>query len=174
MPLTIAMIEEKEFKTKVRGYDQEEVDNFLDEVCDQIEAMEREIASLQAKLSKAGQTPVVTAAPVPVPAPMYAPVLEKSPVAVQEDSSEAAQRLLTKAQKVYDDTVAEANAEARRILREAQNGADSEMRGLAAERDALREEVEMLKDAARDYRERFRRLLQDQQHVLESEKALFD
>lgn len=198
MALTIEMIEDKEFKIGLRGYDQKDVDSFLDEVCDQIEAMENEIASLKAKLSRAGQAPAMTAAPaiipapmavqsVPVPAPMAVqpapvpapvpqpiPALPQEEAPAQEDASEAAQRLLASAQKVYDDTVAEANAEAKRILREAQSGADAEINGLTSERDALKAEIEMLKDTARDYRERFRHLLLDQQHVLDSEKALFE
>ena len=32
MAITVTMIEEKEFKTKVRGYDQLEVDEFLDAI----------------------------------------------------------------------------------------------------------------------------------------------
>lgn len=180
MPLTIDMIEDKEFKIKVRGYDQEEVDEFLDEICDQIEAMEKEIAALQAKLNRANQAPAVKAAPIPapvpapMPAPIYAPPQEKPAAFAQEDGSESAQRLLARAQKVYDDTVAEANVEARRILREAQTEAEAGIRELISERDGLKEEIEMLKDTARDYRERFRRLVQDQQHVLDSERALFD
>ena len=34
MAITVTMIEEKEFKTKVRGYDPLEVDEFLDAICD--------------------------------------------------------------------------------------------------------------------------------------------
>ena len=30
MPITVAMIEEKEFKTKIKGYDPVEVDEFLE------------------------------------------------------------------------------------------------------------------------------------------------
>lgn len=189
MPLTIEMIEDKEFKIAFRGYDQEDVDSFLDEVCDQIEAMEKEIAFLQAKLGRIDQAPSLASVPAPaiMPAPMpVQPVPKPAPVLppvysvpregapVQEDASEAAQKLLASAQKVYDDTVAEANAEAKRILREAQSGADEEMRALMMDRDELKAQIEMLKDTARDYRERFRRLLQDQQHVLDSEKALFE
>ena len=37
MAITVAMIEEKEFKIKMRGYDPSEVDEFLDEICDEIE-----------------------------------------------------------------------------------------------------------------------------------------
>lgn len=49
MPITVAMIEEKEFKTKVRGYDPVEVDEFLDDICDEMIVMQEEISNLQAQ-----------------------------------------------------------------------------------------------------------------------------
>ena len=36
MQITIEMIETKEFKTKPRGYDPQEVDEFLDAICDEM------------------------------------------------------------------------------------------------------------------------------------------
>ena len=45
MPITVAMIEEKDFKIKMRGYDPVEVDEFLDEICDEMVAMQDEISS---------------------------------------------------------------------------------------------------------------------------------
>ena len=47
MPITVAMIEEKEFKTKVRGYDPVEVDEFLDEICDEMINMQDRIQELE-------------------------------------------------------------------------------------------------------------------------------
>ena len=52
MPITVAMIEEKEFKTKMRGYDPVEVDEFLDEICDEMVAMQEEISTLQSRLNR--------------------------------------------------------------------------------------------------------------------------
>ena len=48
------------------------------------------------------------------------------------------------------------------------------MEALEEEKAALEKEVEMLKAAARDYRERFMRLVEDQQHVLNAETELFE
>ena len=36
MQITIEMIESKEFKIRPKGYDQQEVDEFLDAICDEI------------------------------------------------------------------------------------------------------------------------------------------
>ena len=60
MPITVAMIEEKEFKTKVRGYDPVEVDEFLDDICDEMIVMQEEISNLQARLAQASRTPQPT------------------------------------------------------------------------------------------------------------------
>ena len=180
MPITVAMIEEKEFKIKLKGYDQVEVDEFLDEICDEMVAMQEEIATLQARLNQAPRanvpyTPVPAPAAVPAPAPIPAPAPAPAAVKKQaEDTSEAAQRLLARAQKVYDETVEEAKAEAEKILKNANARADSGVVALEEERDALQKEVDMLKAAAKDYRERFQRLLEDQQHVLNAETKLFE
>lgn len=180
MPITVAMIEEKEFKIKLKGYDQVEVDEFLDEICDEMVAMQEEIATLQARLNQSSRaaapyTPVPAPAAVPIPAPIPAPAPAPATVKKQaEESSEAAQRLLARAQKVYDETVEEAKAEAEKILKNANARADSGVVALEEERDALQKEVDMLKAAAKDYRKRFQRLLEDQQHVLNAETKLFE
>lgn len=179
MPITVAMIEEKEFKTKMRGYDPVEVDEFLDEICDEMVAMQEEISTLQSRLNQAPRAeapfvPAPAAMPVPAPAPAPVPAPRKAEKAETEEASEAAQRLLVKAQKVYDETLAEAKAEADKILSGAHTRADSGLSDLEEERKALEEEIEMLKAAAKDYRERFERLVEDQQHVLRAETKLFE
>ena len=183
MPITVAMIEEKEFKTKMRGYDPVEVDEFLDDICDEMVALQEEIATLQNRLNQASHaaayTPVpapvaAVPAPAPIPAPAPAPAPAPEPAPKTEDTSEAEQRLLARAQKVYDETVAEAKAEAEEILKNANAKADKGIVALEEERESLQKEIEMLKSAAMDYRERFLRLVEDQQHVLKAETGLFE
>ena len=182
MPITVAMIEEKEFKTKMRGYDPVEVDEFLDDICDEMVAMQEEIATLTQRLSQSPHSPYGSAAvpvpaaaapvPTPVPAPVQPPVQREAPV--REDTSEAAQRLLAQAQKVYDQTIAEAKAKADEILSGASERASMNLEDLEAEKRDLQQEVEMLRQTAKDYRERFLRLIEDQQHILNAETGLFE
>ena len=182
MPITVSMIEEKEFKTKMRGYDPVEVDEFLDEICDEMVAMQEEIATLNQRLSQAqashvnafapAAVPAPAAIPVPAPAPAPAPAAEPAPQ--KEDVSEAAQKLLARAQKVYDETIAEAKAEAKEILDSANNRVSQDIEDLEEEKNALQQQVDTLKAAARDYRERFQRLIDDQLHVLKAETGLFE
>ena len=187
MPITVAMIEEKEFKTKMRGYDPVEVDEFLDDICDEMVAMQEEIATLTQRLNQAAHNPystaampapAVSAAPVPPPAaiPAQQPVqrTQEAPAQAREETSEAAQRLLAQAQKVYDQTIAEAKAKADEILGSANERASKDLEDLEAEKRDLQQEVEMLRQTAKDYRERFLRLIEDQQHILNTETGLFE
>ena len=158
MPITVAMIEEKEFKTKVRGYDPVEVDEFLDDICDEMIVMQEEISNLQARLAQASRTQ------------MYAQPQRDA----NAEASDSAQRLLARAQKMYDDTIAEAKREADSILAnantQAQNGQSA---ALTAECDALRRQVEALRASARSYRDKLLQLLQQQRELLDQNSELF-
>ena len=163
MAVTIQMIETKEFKTVAKGYDPEEVDVFLDDICDQFDEMENEIKSLRASLAKAQ-----AAAATPAPAPVVA-----APAAKQEDSSEAAQRLLRNAQRVSDETIADARSEASKIVADAKAKADSMLQDAQTESARLQGSLDTLRAAANDYRARFKRLVEDQSHLLNAETELF-
>ena len=45
--ITIEVIETKEFHVAARGYNQHEVDEFLDSICDELERIEGEMAALK-------------------------------------------------------------------------------------------------------------------------------
>lgn len=162
MPITVAMIEEKEFKTKVRGYDPVEVDEFLDDICDEMIVMQEEISNLQARLAQASRTQ------------MYAQPAPQPQRDANVEASDSAQRLLARAQKMYDDTIAEAKREADSILAnanaQAQNGQSA---ALTAECDALRRQVEDLRASARSYRDKLLQLLQQQRELLDQNSELF-
>ena len=63
MQITIEMIETKEFKTKPRGYDPQEVDEFLDAICDEMVRQMDQIAALQQQLAAAKAARPVVEAP---------------------------------------------------------------------------------------------------------------
>ncbi|MGG2092840.1 cell division regulator GpsB [Bacillus sp. S13(2024)] len=85
--LTAKDILEKEFKTGMRGYQQEEVDKFLDMIIKDYEAFHKEIEQLQQQNSRLKQeleqqkamaqqvqsqpAPTPAPAPVPTPQPVY-------------------------------------------------------------------------------------------------------
>ena len=45
--ITVDLIAHKEFSISSKGYDQAEVDNFLDDICEEMERMEKEILDLR-------------------------------------------------------------------------------------------------------------------------------
>lgn len=159
MAVTVQMIASKEFKVAPKGYDPSEVDDFLDDICEEMEGMENEIQQLRAALKKAE-----VSAPAAAPAPVAPP---------REDASEAAQRLLRNAQRVGDETIADAKEEADRIIAEAKAKADKMLQNAQTESARLTSGLETLRAAANDYRARFKRLVDDQSHLLNAETELF-
>lgn len=93
MALTVQMIESKEFSRAAMGYNRKEVDEFLDEICDEMDRLHEEIAGLQMRLSKAGQTQVFKPIPGGVPAPSAAaPAFVPAPIEVVEETEEAEEK----------------------------------------------------------------------------------
>lgn len=168
MQITIEMIETKEFKTKPRGYDPQEVDEFLDAICDEMARQLDEIQALQQQLNAAKaarpavEAPTTQVKPVPVkPAP--------SP-AVPDDSF---REILEMAQKVKNETIAAAEAKAAAIVAQAEEEAKNKLGNLTEEKDKLTGEVAALKAAAAEYRTKFESLLQAQQEAMEKASDLF-
>ncbi len=72
--LTAKEILEKEFKTGMRGYNQEEVDKYLDSIIKDYEAFHEEIELLQAEnLRLKKQVEELSKRPQPTTAPSYTP-----------------------------------------------------------------------------------------------------
>src|SRR5919199_575581 len=122
MPLTPQDVRNKEFSSQKglrKGYDEDEVDAFLDEVEAELARLIGEnsdlrsrVQTLQQQLAAAQSArPERTAAPPPVAVPQGEPV------------EQAALRTLQMAQRTADQTVAEARSEAEKITAEARSRA---------------------------------------------------
>ncbi len=147
--LTADDVLNKKFQpTKFReGYDQDEVDDFLDEVVNTLRALDAENSELKAKLEAAErrlqeapsaapaaeqstqQMPAVAESPVepePEPEPQPAPVPAYAAPAPQtaQGEPESATGLIALAQRVHDEYVSNGKAEAERILAEARAEAE--------------------------------------------------
>lgn len=118
MTLTPADVEQKTFSTALRGYELNEVDDFLDEVVATIKGLQDELADAKAKLA-AGGAAVATAA------------VDESAVG----------RVLVAAQETADRLVSDAQSEAERILSEARAEAAAHEAEKAEQKAAV--EVEM-------------------------------
>lgn len=188
--LTADDVLNKKFQaTKFReGYDQDEVDDFLDEVVNTLRELQNENEDLKTKLAAAerriaelSRAGAQQAAPAPKPEPV--PELQKpqptpvvapvAPVAPQRPSEpESATGMLALAQKLHDDYVrsgqeesdrliGEAKSQANRIVREAEETSQRTLGQLEQERSLLERKIDELRVFERDYRTRLKSYLEN-------------
>ena len=141
MPLTPADVRNKQFSTtRLRpGYDEEEVDAFLDEVEVELDRLIQENEELRSKLAESlrGGRPAVSALSSPLADPepemlapetmMPEPEHRPEPVRVSmpsEDNMDTAARVLALAQQTADQAIADARREADETLGRARREAD--------------------------------------------------
>ncbi len=142
--ITIEEIENKEFHLASRGYNQHEVDEFLDSICDELERQEAEIEALKEENNRLQNQAV------PQPAAAQPPVVHMT------DATEGTFReILEMAQRVKDMTIADAQAKAAAIVENAENEAKVRLGNLGEEKDKLEAEIESIRAAAREYKEKF-------------------
>lgn len=135
--LSPADVEQKTFSTALRGYDLDEVDDFLDEIVATFKELNQQLEAARAARDEEAIAP---AAPASVAEPEPEPDQEpEPPAAPREELDESAiGRALVAAQNAADQLLEEAQSQADQILEEAKDQADS----FAAERDAKKREVE--------------------------------
>jgi DivIVA domain-containing protein len=145
--LTAADVEQKTFSTALRGYDLDEVDDFLDEIVATIRQLTEQLE--EARVAAVEAPPVMAPAPEPEPATVVEPeldaVVEPEPepepageVPQPEIDESAIGRALIAAQTAADRLLEDAKANADRIVEEAKTEAD----GWTVEREAKRREAE--------------------------------
>src|SRR4051794_6222051 len=153
MALTPEDVQSRRFKTSFRGYDEEEVDSFLDEVEVELVRLHGESDALRQRLDAA------RAAPPPQP--------------VTSEAEEMLRRTLLLAQRTADETVAAAQAEAEKLVSEASARATSTLQqaeqqaatsiaDLERRRQALEQHIEGLRAFEREYRTRLKAYLEAQ------------
>ncbi len=142
MALTPADIEKKTFSTALRGYDLDEVDDFLDEVVVALKAMETDLTEARARvaeLEKDPGAPPTAVPPPPQPVAPAAPAVDESAVGrALIAAQQAADRIMDDARTDADRTLKESRSEAEQILESARSEADTFNR----ERDEKKAEVE--------------------------------
>ena len=188
--LTADDVLNKKFQaTKFReGYDQDEVDDFLDDVVNTLRGVEGENEELKTKLAAAerriaelsrtgGQgsppAPAKVEAP-PAPAPVVAAAVTPTAPAVSSRANEpeSATGMLALAQKLHDDYVrsgqeegdriiTEAKTQGTRIVREAEETSSRTLSQLEKERSLLERKIDELRVFERDYRTRLKSYLEN-------------
>ena len=155
--ITVDLIAKKEFSISSKGYNKEEVDNFLDAICEEMERMEEEIANLRQQTTSVRPTVPEAAAPS----------------GVTEEQEKSFREVLEMAMQVKDDTIRKAREDAEAIRAKAETEAAERLDGINVEKENLTKQVEGLKITAADYRAKFQALLQEQQEALEKVAELF-
>jgi cell division initiation protein len=154
--ITADMIAEKEFSIESKGYNKNEVDNFLDEICEEMDRLNNEIFDLRQKTTMVRpQAPAENA---------------NAPTGAEESRF---REILEMAAQVKEETIRRAKEDAEAIRMKAETEATERLEGLEAERDDLKTEIENLKQTAADYRRKFEELLHAQQEALEKATGLF-
>lgn len=168
MAITIDDIYDKEFALKGGGYDRDDVDQFLDEICDEMTSMQEKIASLESDLQKA-QDELKTAREAVKPAPVVQaqPAAEETPIAKTSSTLES---ILLSAQRLADEEVDKAKEKAAQIIKDAEDQASRLVDDAQEEKEALTKNMETLRTAAADYRKSFQELLKKYQDMLDSDQ----
>lgn len=154
--ITSNVIAEKEFTIESRGYSKDEVDTFLDLICEEMDRLNNEIQDLRQK------TTMVRPA---------APAAEST--GVSKESEERFREILEMAATVKEETIRKAREDAEAIRLKAETEAGERLNGLVQEQEDLEKEVSALRQAAADYRRQFEELLHAQQEALEKATGLF-
>ena len=194
MALTPEDVVNKRFQsTKFReGYDQDEVDDFLDEVVVELRRLTQENEELKAQLAAGGNAPAaqafkapqaavvpepaaapVAAAPVPVPVPAAVPVAESA------DETAGTTNLLQLARRLHEEHVkegaekrdaliAEGHATAARVVAEAEAKQRAQINALDAARATLEKKIDELRTFEREYRLKLKSYIEGQLRELDS------
>ncbi|MBQ2952960.1 MAG: DivIVA domain-containing protein [Clostridia bacterium] len=156
--LTITDIETKNFRCEAYGYEQRDVDEFLDCICDEMEVLQGEIAELKQQLDYArAETRKAEAASGFV-----------TPAASAPDQT--FREILEMAQRVKDQTIADAQRRAEEIVADATAQAAATLGNLESERDRLQAIVTTLRSRAAGYRDAMFGLMAEHQVALEALK----
>jgi len=202
MALTPEDVVNKRFQpTKFReGYDQDEVDDFLDEIVVELrrlnqenDELRRRISELQSSGAEGQAVPApVAAAPAPVveeKAPEPAPKKEEpakeeaAPVTGHVSTAESAAGVLAMAQRLHDEYVsagveqrdkiiAEAQIEANGLVNEAEEKSRKTLTALEQQKTVLERKVEQLRGFERDYRARLKTYIEGQLRDLEAKGSM--
>lgn len=189
MALTPEDVVNKQFQqTKFReGYDQDEVDDFLDEVVVELRRLIQENQDLQERLSSsdaaaAPSSPAEeTSAPEPAASSEPAPSAPVQAAPVQ-DESESSNSLLVLARRLHDEHVregaekrdqliADGNATAARVVAEAEAKQREELAKLDEQRTVLEKEIDELRVFEREYRQQLRSYIESHLRDLDTGTA---
>ncbi len=188
MALTPEDVVNKRFQpTKFReGYDQDEVDDFLDEVVVELRRLNQEndelkqrLAASEARIAELQRTAGSDQAPAPAAAPVPAAVAVPQQASTEVDETESTNNLLQLARRLHEEHVregiekrdaliAEGHATAARVVAEAEAKQRAQIAALESERSSIEHQIEELRNFERDYRAKLKSYIEGQLRDLDS------
>ena len=154
--LTVEAISQKEFTISNNGYNSREVDNFLDDICDEMDRLNEEIKQLKQQNAMVRTAPVQPVAPAPA-----------AKTAMDDRTKDRLVEMLELAARLKDETISKAEEEADAIRTRATAEASERLKGLDEEKVRLEGQVEELKKGVADYKAKFLELIQSQKDALD-------
>lgn len=178
MAITVKDIREQDFDIINGGYNVDQVDDFLDAVANQMEAVIRENIKMSQQLENAKkELEEVNQAKE---------ALENAPAVVEENKLPAfnepsyfknlettLRETLISAQRIADETIDDARKKARKIVSEAEEQAAALEEQSALKMTEAKTDYESLKSAFEDYRKNFSELVEQHTKLLK-DSPLFD
>lgn len=182
MAISVKDIQEKVFPTQAsNGYDVEQVDDFLDEIAEQLSALIRENLLLKGETNKLEQE---LAAKEKALQDAVSSAPDYNEEGYFKNLQSAMRDTLISAQRVADETLSAAKSEADRLAADSKAEADRIVEKARSEAAAMTDraqnaaasakaEYESLKASAENYRASFRKLVEEQLQVLKANDILF-
>jgi len=169
MGITVKDIEQKEFAYKGAGYDPYDVDSYLDQICDEMLALQEHIDKLELELAKARTIEGSEAAIMPAQ-PVVTTSQDMEPV---RKASETLERILLNAQRICDEAEENAKKRAAEAEEEAKARVKEMIGNAREEKEMMEKELKTLKVAAANYKKRFLGLISEYKSLIEGEEDLF-
>jgi len=140
-------IQQKNFKTKLRGFDMEEVYGFLEIVREEMEDLLRENSNLKENIQRA-----------------------ESQIREYRDMETTLRETLMTAQQMVEDYKINSRKEAELIVREAESKADSVIKEAHERVIKIHEDITDMKGIRRHFREELKRLVEGHLRMLETDE----
>lgn len=139
--ITVNDILDKKFSTVAKGFNQQEVDEFLDQICDEFDHRDAEMNALRQEIAQLKSAQANGSKTVP-----------------QQTRSEAAtddsfREILEMAKRVKDQTIADAQTKAAQILANAETEARQQLGDLTKQKEELTAQLNAMKASAKSYYE---------------------
>ena len=142
--LTPEQIENQEFRKVLRGYKEEDVDEFLDQIKEDMELLYRENKELKEKMD-----------------------IYKKQIEGYKNIEETLKATLLRAEMVAEDTCSAANKKAKLIVEDAQLQAKQQLERASLEITEIKKEHEFLNKEFRVFRNKFKTLLENEMNYID-------